>query len=214
MRTQSLKMLAYNEIKSRIVEGIYKPGDFLNEKAIADGINVSRTPVREAIVALERENLVRVVPKRGVMVCDITAQDVLEAYQVRELVEPYIIRAFGPLVEKERLKEFFKEKFESDISDENIKEMNVWDDEFHIVLSNACPNRYIQSMLKEIHIQNYRIRMLTNIEPARLEISSREHLEVINYMLEDNFEKAACSMVEHLKAGKQATVMRLSRAYI
>ncbi|MEG2678136.1 MAG: GntR family transcriptional regulator, partial [Oscillospiraceae bacterium] len=71
MRESNLKEKAYAKIKENIISLAYAPGEFLNETQLSEEIGVSRTPVREALNHLEKENLVRVIPKRGVMVSEI-----------------------------------------------------------------------------------------------------------------------------------------------
>lgn len=63
-----LREKAYRIIKERIIKGEYRPGQPLNEKAIIEELSISRTPFREAIHALNEENLVQVYPNRGIFV--------------------------------------------------------------------------------------------------------------------------------------------------
>ena len=87
-KKDSLKERAYRIIKDKIIRCEYMPGDFLNEKSLIEEIGASRTPIREALNKIEQENLVKIIPKRGVVVSEITMKDISEIFQVRECVSP------------------------------------------------------------------------------------------------------------------------------
>jgi DNA-binding GntR family transcriptional regulator len=74
-------------IRETIVSGEYAPGAGLSEVALSDELGVSRTPVREALKQLAAEGLVRVVPRVGTFVAEPTRRDVVELFQLRELLE-------------------------------------------------------------------------------------------------------------------------------
>jgi DNA-binding GntR family transcriptional regulator len=75
------------QLRSVILEGTYKPGDRLVELTIADQLQVSRAPVREALCALEQEGVVVQVPRRGYFVVDFDEKDLEEVYSLRLLLE-------------------------------------------------------------------------------------------------------------------------------
>ena len=100
-----LREKAYRIIKERIIKGEYRPGQPLNEKAIIEELSISRTPFREAIHALNEENLVQVYPNRGIFVRELTLQDIMDGFDVRYLLEPYVlelaaVRMPGSMVEE------------------------------------------------------------------------------------------------------------------
>ena len=83
-----LREKAYRAIKDRIVSGQYRPGQPLNEKEIIQELQISRTPFREAINALNEENLVQIFPNRGIFVRELTLRDVSDGFEIRLLLEP------------------------------------------------------------------------------------------------------------------------------
>lgn len=88
----SLRERAYAEIKSRILEARYEPDELLSENRLADELNISRTPIREALRDLSTAGFVRVLPQRGVADSQFTPQDVVEVYQLREELEGFATR--------------------------------------------------------------------------------------------------------------------------
>jgi DNA-binding GntR family transcriptional regulator len=83
---------AYREIRSRILSLDLAPSVHLGEQALADELNVSRTPVREALGRLSAEGLVEVFPRRGTVVAPIRLKAVRTAQFVRETLEATIVR--------------------------------------------------------------------------------------------------------------------------
>jgi DNA-binding GntR family transcriptional regulator len=79
--------LAYERIRQAIVEGRYRPGQRLVEKRVGDELDLSRTPVREALQRLEAEGLVQSVRNRGAVVRTLTADDIVEIYELRARLE-------------------------------------------------------------------------------------------------------------------------------
>jgi DNA-binding GntR family transcriptional regulator len=74
-------------IRDRIYEGGYAPGAPIRQEQLAAELNVSRTPLREALRMLEREGLVKVAPGRGLRVVDVDLPELLDAYEAREMVD-------------------------------------------------------------------------------------------------------------------------------
>ena len=78
---------AYQKLKRIILGRQISPGEKLNESELAQGLGISRTPVREAINRLEKEGLVEIIPQRGAFVVQFSAKDVLELFLIRENLE-------------------------------------------------------------------------------------------------------------------------------
>src|SRR5215217_5492423 len=78
---------AYQALKTAIRENVYPPGHQAAEPEIARQLGMSRTPVHEAIIRLQEEGLVQVLPRRGVLICPISADDIREIYDILIAVE-------------------------------------------------------------------------------------------------------------------------------
>ena len=76
-----------DQLRERIIDGAFKPGDQINEAQVASQLRVSRGPVREALHRLVQEGLLIGLPNRGVFVREITDRDVAEIYEAREVIE-------------------------------------------------------------------------------------------------------------------------------
>src|SRR5215210_9105741 len=91
-RPAPAKDRAYAWVKEQILEGIYPGGELLSEGEVARRLEMSRTPVREAFLLLEAEGLLRLYPKRGALVVPVSAAEVTDVMETRELVESFAIR--------------------------------------------------------------------------------------------------------------------------
>lgn len=83
----TIRQQVLSKIQSDIIAGIYKSGEKLYEKNLADRYHVSRTPLREAIRQLQMEGWLDEIPNKGVRVASITKQDVRDNFQIRRLLE-------------------------------------------------------------------------------------------------------------------------------
>ena len=91
-RAKSLKERAYDKLKALIITGALEPGELQNENRLAEALGVSRTPVREALLELSREGMVAFVPGKGVEICKLTTKQVREVFEIRRIIEGYIIK--------------------------------------------------------------------------------------------------------------------------
>src|SRR3954447_25770308 len=82
---------AYLHLKQRILSREYAGGSLLTEGEIADAVGVSRTPVREAMLRLSTEGLLRLYPKRGALVVSVSADEVRDIMEARELLESHAV---------------------------------------------------------------------------------------------------------------------------
>ena len=85
MSKKGLKEQTYLTLKERMVDCVYPPGSLINEAQLAADLNLSRTPIREAISKLEMEGFVQILPKKGIYVTNITFNDVIQVFQTRLL---------------------------------------------------------------------------------------------------------------------------------
>jgi len=90
-RSTTTSDLVVEAIRTAILSGQLKPGDTLVERRLAEQLGVSKTPVREALIALSAAGLVNVTPNRGTVVRALDAEDVRQAYEVRALLEPWAV---------------------------------------------------------------------------------------------------------------------------
>ena len=93
--SKSLKQLAYETLKRKIVSCEILPGSTLTEDMLCEMLNASRTPVRDAVSRLEQEHLVSIKPKKGIRVNRVSMNSIKELFEVRCLLEPAAVLKYG-----------------------------------------------------------------------------------------------------------------------
>lgn len=202
MKKVSLKQQAYEFIKAKIINCEYPPSSFINEEMLREEIGASRTPIREALTRLEQENLVKILPKKGIMIADVSMKEINMIYEARLLIEPYIIITYGTQLDKDALfamrQDFINQK-------KDTSQTMSSDDSFHQLLIDTCPNRYLKQTYEQTYNQNRRLRILSgnNIERRLIE-SLDEHILIIDHLLQEDFQQAAVYMRRHLESARSA----------
>jgi len=92
MQVKGLRDSITEYIRAQIIAGRLAPGQRLNEAELSESLNVSRSPLREALLILERENLVTNIPRKGTYVTSMSEENMEKIYQVIEMVEMYAVR--------------------------------------------------------------------------------------------------------------------------
>ncbi|CAG7617715.1 GntR family transcriptional regulator [Paenibacillus allorhizosphaerae] len=82
----------YQYIKQAIVQGVYKSGDRIIERELADQLNVSRTPIREALFRLESQGFVKTLPRKGVVVSKLTPEEIIEIFTILSALESLAVK--------------------------------------------------------------------------------------------------------------------------
>ena len=198
----NLKEKAYRVIREMIVGGDLPPGKVLNERNLVAHLGVSRTPIREALHRLEKENLVTIIPQRGAFVCEITTKVIHEIYQVREIIEPQLIRMVTGDIPEESLREL-RAAFVA-LKTDDYDALAQLDNDFHAAVIEKVGNAYLKQMMDNMHAQNERIRFQLARLPQRLQATVAEHVGIIDAMLERDSEAAAAAMLEHLMNSRKA----------
>ena len=205
--TVNLKDKAYQMIKNRIITCEYKPNTFLNEASLIREIDASRTPIREALNKLEQEGFVQIIPKKGVMVLGLSLTEINQTFEARLLLEPFIIQNYLHLMDRDALVRIREENKRLILSDPCPSEFCRLDDAFHRLICSACPNRFFIEMLEHIYDQNQRIRLLSGKSIwARHSEAAKEHLELIEFLLNGKKEEAVASVTHHLMKSKEAAI--------
>ena len=186
----TLKFQAYTTIKEKIIHCEYPPNSLLNEERLKEELEISRTPIRDALSRLEQESLIQILPRRGIMVRGISPDEVEQVYDMRLLIEPYALKKYGKKIDRKILAEmdaFFSRK-SAELANEAIHKK---DDEFHDLFIKASGNIYIIEAYKFVYIQNFRLRILSgNLGRERMRDSRIEHQEIIRWCLKEKWGRA------------------------
>lgn len=212
-KTSSMQSQAYEFIKRKITMCEYAPNQLLSEAVLQAELGFSRTPVREAIGRLEQEGLLKVFPKRGIVVSGFTISDISMIFEVRRLVEPYTLRNYGNHLDMDKIAEFSK-IFREHMNAEAFTGFYELDDQFHATLVSALPNEYLRDLYSRIQTQIIRLRVMSGqLIESRLQRTMAEHAEIAEACLEHNWERAALAMVQHLHYSEESSLATLLKSH-
>ncbi len=202
---QSLKLQAYQYLRDKILSCEYAPGERLNEQQLcAEMGNISRTPMRDAISRLEQEGLIAILPKKGLMVAEVKAEDIQHIYEVRLLIEPYALRRYGSAIPRAAL-EACRAQLLVQQPEASRAAFCAADDAFHALMLGALENPYLQGAYANIAALNSRVRLLSDKQAIyRTEQTVAEHLAVLDACIIGDYQAAADAMELHLQKGRQA----------
>lgn len=148
----NIRTQVYNAIKENICGGRYEPGQRLNEVELARSLNVSRSPVREALRRLAADGLVVELPNRGVFVREFTPQDIQEIFDVRVLLESYCIQRSVQFMTTEHKQELMRclDQITYYHERQDMKKHIEADCQLHGLIIRIGGNRLVEDMYQRI----------------------------------------------------------------
>ncbi|WP_394619015.1 GntR family transcriptional regulator [Lentzea sp. JNUCC 0626] len=187
--SQSLK--AYEQLREEIVAWDLSPGTHLSEVLLAERLGVSRTPLREAIQRLARENLVRITPGRGAFVTDVSLNDVTHLFQMREALETYAARLCARSAERGAFAALADDLATSADASASIERMDA-------LIAEVAGNPYLTESLALLRGQVRRLRQPARRSPERLADATREHIAICRAIADGDEDAAATAVVFHI----------------
>ncbi len=211
---------AYSAIRNDILAGRIAPSGRLVQDELARRLGISRTPVREAIVRLEHEGLVTLLPRRGAVVNRVTPQDILDIYEVREELERLAVRLTarkGNSYDIRGLRQTLR-KMER-ISPTRVAEYYKLNRAFHLLMAAAAANRPLSSALESLWDQATNFHMFTMYSTAELrrmtvthellaDVAEREDAAEIERAVSEHIAEARANLLRKLDE-RQAGASRL-----
>jgi DNA-binding GntR family transcriptional regulator len=192
----------YEQLKTAIVELRIPPGEPLREADIAQGLSVSKTPVREALGRLEQDGLVELNSFRSAVVTAYAAHDLQEIYELREIIEVAAARSAAESMSEKGLADLGRVATECVRLDDEGGGPELVDliTEFDTVLFEEVSNRRIRAILDNLAAHLTRIGLLTAEIPGRNSASVREHALIYEAIERRDPEAAERFMRQHIRS--------------
>jgi len=205
---------AYEFIKKKIITSEYPPLSDLSEDKLQEELNVSRTPVREALQRLEKEDFVYVYPRKGTIVTDVTKDLIEDVYEIRDLIEPSMVLSTLDQLDRDWLLSMRKRFLEppEGLQGEELRQYYVdLDTELHVKITDGCPNRYMRRMLRTVQDQNQRLRVRCSDPLREGDRTVEEHVDIIDCILSGDKEKVVENIRFHLEESRKRTLNAFRR---
>lgn len=198
---KSLGDQAYERLLDMILSGELTAGTILQERKLADALNISRTPTREALGRLESEGLVTRQFGRLLAVRELTVHEFIQVLNVRKLLEVEAAGLAAGNVSKERALAVCKAvKTLMNAEKPTVAQHWTVDDMVHGMVAEASGNHMLASLIRDLRRRTHMFDMRRI--PTRFKASCKEHLVIIEAIRSGNAaaaRKAAATHIEHVK---------------
>lgn len=199
-KTLPLADHAYQYVVSAIRGGTFHPGERVKESDIAEALNMSRTPVREAFRRLHSEGRITIEPQRGAFVAELDMQEISELYAVRQHLEG-MAAAFAARhasdAEIAAMQEIFLRSTELKDDPRALNQLN-W--ELHYVIFAAARNRYLRRIVTLLADDLAMLRGTKYIPSDRPVTLIEEHRKIVEAITARDPERANIAAQEHVKS--------------
>jgi DNA-binding GntR family transcriptional regulator len=196
-RMRPIRDEVYHRIRQAILRGVYRPGDRLQEEALAEALGTSRTPVREALRKLEVELFVTYYPHKGTVVSSVSPDEIDDLYRVRTVIEVLVTRRAAIRSTPEdtaKLREILALSERCVEPDEILDSVELFNDALFEIAdapSLVDINRRIRELLQRVLASNH-------LDPARRARAQKEHLRIVGALEANDPDLAEKYTLEHL----------------
>lgn len=200
---------AAEAIRRKIFEGQLKDGEPLRQDLLAAEFGISRTPVREALVQLEAEGLVKIEPHKGAVVAGASLASIRETFELRELLEPMLLERSAPHLNEEDFAAIdgLLREYSDELRNHNVKRWGELNTRLHTMLYARAGRPQTQAIVDKLLVASDRFtRLQLLLTSDGLERAEREHAEIAALCRKGDYKAAAAALALHIRAVKDALV--------
>ena len=201
--------LVYQSLRDAIARGELKPGERVMEVEVAAWLDVSRTPVRDALRRLESEGMLAVEPRTGLVVKSITREAMLELYVMRELLEGTAARLcarHASDVEIMELQDIIGREERSQADYDALVGLNR---AFHDAIHRGAHNRYLEKSLNAVNDSMCLLGKSQMLIPERAQEAHFEHAEIFGAIRKRDADAAEAIARRHVRSAQKQRLRRL-----
>lgn len=200
MEQQSGRARAYEHLRASIMADPNLVGTFINEQQTAQELGLSRTPIREALLLLSAENLVRLLPNRGALVPALTPEQVHEILMARKMIEPWAAQqALKRGVAPAKAMQDALDRQRALNPHASSADFIAADREFHTILIRAAGNQVIAQLYSALDARHVVIGVAAiERNPASFEVVLSEHQAIVDALAAGDEDAAVAAILTHL----------------
>lgn len=201
-RKNSLVDDAYEAMRTAIRDSTFAPGYQASEQEIANRLGMSRTPVHEAVIRLQGDGLVEVLPRKGILIIALSPDDLREIYDVVIAIEGRAAELIAALPQDARTgtAKVLDDWTDEMVAAEKRNDLQAWgnaDSAFHTALIEGAHNSRMSRIIRTVNDQSHRLRMLTLNLRRGLDASVAEHRRIARSIRFGNSAEASDSARKH-----------------
>ena len=200
-KQKHLRDHVFEKLQQAIYSGKLKSGEKLTEKKVAEELDVSRTPIREAIYRLASIGLIKIIPHRGFLICKWSFKEIKDVIEIRIALEMLAVRLAIKRILPEEIKELNNLiiKMDKAVKKEDIKKASNLNNEFHNRIIFASKNKELCEAIESIKNKIYHFRIISISSPNRLTESFEEHKKILDAIINKDIELAQALISQHIK---------------
>ncbi len=200
MTKKDLTSKVFHELRTKILNFEILPGVKISDKEMAEGMGISRTPVREALFRLSENGLVQAKPNRGFSVRVFTAREVEDLYTMREVLEVLAVKLTIKHLDDDKITMFHElmKKYKSLLQTSDLVAFNNLDQKFHDLLAHTSENEFLKQNLRSMHDKIRLIRRYLYFLPGTFQEAYDEHRHIIEQIEKGATNKAKAAMSQHI----------------
>jgi len=190
----------YAYVREQILRGVYAGGSFVEEEQISSAMGVSRTPVREAFHRLEAERFIDLLPRRGALVRQVTAQELADLYETRRMIEGYAVaRICREKIALPDSMEAVLAQIDA-VADGDYFARVELNRDFHFAMVRALGNEVLSELYQALGARQQRVAMRAlAVDPGRTERIRCEHRDFLAALRAHDEARARAVLDEHLR---------------
>ena len=191
---------AYEYIRSRILDGTFRPAQHLTETQLAEEIHVSRSTIKNVLLKLSEEKLVVIEDNRGAYVISLTVDEIVQYYEIRIRLEEIAVASAAEYITDEQLRQLRSvlEKMVELKEKKDFAEYSKHNRLFHNIIYDASQKKIAVEMIREIKTQLARYQLRTIMVPGRSDNSVEEHRILLDALAAHDKEKAVEAIRTHV----------------
>lgn len=204
----------YSSLLAAILEGRLGAGTPLSQNKLASRMGVSRTPVREALLRLERDGLVQRLPESGFAVATITTEEVDEACDLLDVLDTFVYTRAAERLTSAQLGDLL-DLAANLVDSAETGDAEAWraaDQRYHAVVMEAAGNRFVARCLQQTRHRVQRFWLQRRHFDGRLRTCSEDHVALARAMLDGDGEVLARTVHAHIERLRASVLSRLESA--
>lgn len=204
---------AADAIRRKIFDGELNDGEPLRQDLLAAEFGISRTPIREALVQLEAEGLIRIEPHKGAVVRGASVVDIDETFELRGILEPMLLERSAPELtpaDFEHIEAILNE-YSAELRNHNVRRWGELNTLFHSTLYARAQRPQMQAIVDKLLIASDRYTRLQLLHTDGLKRAEREHAQIVELCRKRRFGAAAELVGRHIRVVKASLLSLVAR---
>lgn len=203
-----LRDVAHGRFMHHLFSGALRPGQLVSQRELCEMLDVPMGPMREALKRLEAESIVTLIPQRGIRILDIGEQVINDTFELRKLIEVEAVRRYATRGGLEAAEDLLARTVAASRADDDgrsfdiatIHALTTLDHEMHYLFLGALGNELALDLFRRMLGQLRLSRLVYRLRNYRDRQAFKEHIEILQLVLDRRVEAAAAAMDSHLDA--------------